>query len=102
MSHLEKDILKGKFGNNPQLKKEAREENAEEKIEKKTGKHVKIREIAGKMRRIDPSDSDRLKKFSRISPDSGRPLFHYPEGTYKPKGNRYIRQNESPGAVLHE
>lgn len=50
MSHLEKDILKGKFGKNPQLKKEAREETAEEKVEKKTGKHVKIREMAGKMR----------------------------------------------------
>lgn len=50
MSHLEKDILKGKFGKNPQLKKEAREENAEERIEKKTGKHVKVREMAGKMK----------------------------------------------------
>lgn len=53
MSHLEKDILKGKFGKNPQLKKEAREEDAEEKVEKKTGKHVKIREVAGKMRLKD-------------------------------------------------
>lgn len=53
MSHLEKDILKGKFGNNPQLKKEAREEEAEESVEKKTGKHVKIREIAGKMQKIN-------------------------------------------------
>lgn len=53
MSHLEKDILKGKFGKNPQLKKEAREEEAEEKVEKKTGKKVKIREIAGKMKKFD-------------------------------------------------
>jgi hypothetical protein len=49
MSHLERDILKGKFGKNPQLKKEAREEDAEGKMEKKTGKKVKLREIAGKM-----------------------------------------------------
>lgn len=50
MSHLEKDILKGKFGKNPQLKREAKEELAEGKIEKKTGRHVKVREIAGKMK----------------------------------------------------
>lgn len=52
MSHLEKDILKGKFGKDKTLKKEAREELAEEKVEKKTGKHVKLREVAGKMKRI--------------------------------------------------
>lgn len=52
MSHLERDIAKGKFGKNPQLKKEAREEDAEEKVERKTGKHVKIREIAGKLKKI--------------------------------------------------
>ncbi len=50
MSHLEKDILKGKFGGNKTLKKEAREELAEERIESKTGKHVKVCEMAGKMR----------------------------------------------------
>ncbi len=60
MSHLERDILKGKFGNNKQLKKEAREEDAEEKVEKKTGKHVKIREIAGKMKKM--SKEERSKK----------------------------------------
>ena len=52
MSHLEKDILKGKFGKNKTLKKEAREEDEEEKVEEKTGKKVKIREIAGKMKKI--------------------------------------------------
>jgi hypothetical protein len=29
--HLERDILKGKFGKNPKLKKEAREELSEKK-----------------------------------------------------------------------
>ena len=50
MSHLEKNILKGKFGKNKELKKEAREELVEEKVEKKTGKKAKVREIAGKMK----------------------------------------------------
>lgn len=57
MSHLEKDIIKGKFGKNPQLKKEAREEEVEEDIRNKTGKKVKIREVAGKMKmkgKFDP------------------------------------------------
>ncbi len=33
--HLEKDILKGKFGKNPKLKKEAKEELVESKGKKK-------------------------------------------------------------------
>lgn len=47
--HLERDILKGKFGKNKQLKKEAREELAEAKseaLEKKKGEkceHVMIK-----------------------------------------------------------
>lgn len=56
MSHLERDILKGKFGKNKVLKREAREEEAEEKVERKTGKKVKIREIAGKMHKCVQSD----------------------------------------------
>lgn len=101
MSHLEKDIIKGKFGQNPQLKKEAREELAESKVEQKTGKHIKIREIAGKMRR-DPNDSDRLKEYSRRDPSSDRPLFRMPEGNYKRKGDRYIRDTKPLTAVIHD
>jgi hypothetical protein len=70
MSHLERDIKKGKFGNNPQLKKEAREEEAEEKVEKKTGKHVKIREIAGKMKvKENPLFESPDKTIKRIKND---------------------------------
>lgn len=101
MSHLERDIIHGKFGQNPQLKKEAREELTESKIEKKTGKHVKIREIAGKMRR-DPNDSDSLKEYSRRDPSSDRPLFRFPEGNYKKKGDRYIRDARPLPAVIHD
>lgn len=38
--HLEKHILQGKFGNNPQLKKEAHEE-IEEMEEEKMHKHLR-------------------------------------------------------------
>jgi len=55
--HLERNILKGKFGNNKELKKEAREEiaehNAEEKAETpyfKGGKHPKVKDMAKKMK----------------------------------------------------
>lgn len=40
--HLEKDILKGKFGKNKQLRKEAREEIAETK-DKKYGMAKKMK-----------------------------------------------------------
>lgn len=80
MSHLEKDILKGKFGKNPQLKKEAREETAEEKIEKKTGKHVKIREMAGKMVKVSGHPVKYgSKKHKRLSEEAkiGADLMRY-------------------------
>lgn len=42
--HLEKDILKGKFGNNKRLKREAREEFEEMKGKKKGDALVKALE----------------------------------------------------------
>lgn len=53
--HLEKDILKGKFGKNKQLKKEAREEIEEIKEEHKKGcdceKCSKKSDMAKKMKK---------------------------------------------------
>lgn len=61
----------------------------------KTANREAKRHMSHKMRRLDPNDSDVLREFSRKSPETGRPLFKMPEGTYKKVGERYIRQNKS-------
>ncbi len=66
---------------------------------KATAKSIK-KHLAKKMRgkhdkpdRNDPNDSDRLRKFTRINPETGRPLFEMPIGTYKRRGDRYIKED---------
>lgn len=58
-------------------------------MEKNKKKHM-----SKKMRNLDPNDSDRLREYTRKNPDTGRPLFRMPEGTYKKVGDRYIKQDK--------
>ena len=53
-------------------------------------KNNKLKLIAGKMK----NNSDALKKFTRINPETDKPLFTYPEGKYIKVGKRYIKQDE--------
>ena len=65
-----------------------------------TGVEGKKKHIARKMKR-DPNDSDSLKEYSRRDPQSGRPIFRMPEGVYKHKGDKYIKEDRKQESVIH-
>lgn len=71
-------------------------ENRKKKMAKKMLKHDR------KMKRLDPNDSDVLKKFSRYDKENNRPLFTMPEGNYKKVGERYIKDNSRNKGVILE
>jgi hypothetical protein len=54
--------------------------------------------IAKKMNR---NDSDSIREFSRINPDTGRPLFRMSEGNYKRQGDRYVRDEAPIESMIH-
>ena len=53
------------------------------------------------MKNLDKNDSEALKRFTRINPETGKPLFSYPEGRYKKVGDRYIKQDDKHDSVIH-
>lgn len=64
-------------------------------------KNNKRKTIALKMKNLDKNDSEALKRFTRINPETGKPLFSYPEGRYKKVGDRYIKQDDKHDSVIH-
>lgn len=55
--------------------------------------------MSKKMMKLDPSDTDRLRKFSRKTSE-GKPLFFMPEGRYVRKGDRYIKTSDKPQGII--
>lgn len=43
--------------------------------------------------KLNKNDSERLREYSRLNPETGRPLYRMPEGTYKKVGDRYIKED---------
>lgn len=52
--------------------------------------------------KMDKNDSDNLREFSRFSPDSQKPLYKMPEGTYKRVGDRYVKSEQPNRGVVHD
>lgn len=52
------------------------------------------KKIANKIKgKLDKNDSEVLRKFTRMNPETKRPQFEMPMGTYKKKGDRYIKED---------
>ena len=48
--------------------------------------------MKSKIKKLDPNDEESLREYSRTD-ENGKKYYRYPMGTYKRKGDRYIKED---------